>query len=171
MGIASDPKGRGIQVTIKYGKGYEETWVSFAGLPREIFDDIVDYFGLDPSETEGLTLSELVVTATNLAHAKGTLASTFGATVIPPGQEYKPAKTAPASDVWEQVGQAGQAVQAAQAAAEPVSEKDRLLKEIEAEATVDGLKRLYATSAQAFQDHPELLAAWKARGKALKGAA
>lgn len=165
MSIGSDPKGRGIQVTIKYGKGYEETWVSFAGLPDEIREDIVQYFDLDPSSIEGLSLSEVVVTATNLAHAKGTLASTFGATVIPPGQEYKPAATSkPQGDVWESVGQAAQA-QASPA--EP--EKNPMLAVIEAETTVDGLKRLYAENPQAFQD-AEVLAAWKARGKALKGA-
>jgi hypothetical protein len=171
VSIASDPKGRGIQVTIKYGKGYEETWVSFAGLPDEIRADIVQYFDLDWDSIEGLSLSAVVVTATNLAHAKGALASTFGATVIPKGEEYKPAAASkPQGDVWESVGQAAQAQQSS-APAEP--ERNPLFAVIEAENTVDGLKRLYAESAAAFQgpEGPELLAAWKARGKALKQAA
>lgn len=170
MSIASEPKARGLQVTIKYGKGYEETWVSFAGLPDEIREDIVNYFDLDWDSINGLSLSEVVVTATNLAHAKGTLASTLGATVIPRGEEYKPATTQvnPQGDVWENVGQAAQA-QAATPAAEP--EKHPLFAVIESETTIDGLKRLYAESAQAFTEQPELLAAWKARGKALKAAA
>jgi hypothetical protein len=166
VSISSEPKGRGIQVTIKYGKGYEETWVSFAGLPDEIRADIVQYFDLDWDSIEGLSLSAVVVTATNLAHAKGALASTFGATVIPSNEPpWKPETAKPQGDVWESVGQAAQQAPPA----EP--EKHPLFAVIEAETTIDGLKRLYAESAQAFTDQPDLLAAWKARGKALKAAA
>ncbi|MFC4089373.1 hypothetical protein [Micromonospora sp. GCM10011541] len=161
----SDPKGRGIQVTIKYGKGYEETWVSFAGLPDEIRQDIVEYFDLDPDSIAGLSLSAVVVTATNLAHAKGTLASTFGATVIPNDTPpWKPEQSKPQGDVWAAAGQPAQASPPAQ------PEKDPMFAVIEAETTIAGLQRLYAENAEAFQN-PELLAAWKAKGKSLKGAA
>ncbi|MFD6636786.1 hypothetical protein ACFWDN_13325 [Micromonospora chalcea] len=160
MSIASEPKGRGLQVTIKYGKGYEETWVSFAGLREEIREDIIDYFGLDRDSVSGLTLSELVVSATNLAHAKGNVASSLGGTVIPPAQQSKPA---PASDVWDEIGQAGQQ---SSAPAEP--EKDPVLTLIEKAESVDELKRIWAENQERVVG--PILDAWKARGKELKAA-
>ncbi|MEU7570347.1 hypothetical protein [Micromonospora sp. NPDC049240] len=159
MSINSEPRARGLQVTIKYGKGYEDTWVSFAGLRQEVFDDIVDYFGLDRDSVTGLTLSELVVSAANMAHAKGNVAGTLGGTVIPPAQQSKPA---PASDVWDEIGQAGQS----SSPAEP--EEDPVLTLIKAAQSVDELKRIWAENQERVVG--DALVAWKARGKELKAA-
>lgn len=168
MSIVSEPRARGLQVTIKYGKGYEETWVSFAGLPDEIREDIIGYFGLDRDSVTGLTLSELVVSATNLAHAKGNVAATLGGTVIAPAQPA--AKSAPASDVWDSINAAGQARAKAESAAPAEPEKDPLLTVIEQAGSVDELKRIWAENQATFAEKPEILDAWKARGKALKAA-
>ncbi|WP_018728536.1 hypothetical protein [Salinispora pacifica] len=168
MSTVSGTKGRGLQVTIKYGKGHEETWVSFAGSREEIHEDIVEYFDLDPDSLAGLSLSDVVVSATNLAHAKGNLAGALGATVIPPGREYTPAaQSRPQGDVWNAVGQAVQA--GATESAEPTEPKRPMLALIEAEKTENGLKRLYAEHPTEFRD-AGLLEAWKARGRALRAA-
>lgn len=151
--------GRTVSVTIKYGKGYEETWVNFRGvLITHVREDIIDYFGLDRASVSNLTLSELVVNVTNLAHGKGNLASMLGATVIGTVQAEA---TAAADSVW---GDASAQQQTAAPAANP------MLAQILATTTPDELRLLWAENQSAFAD-AEVMAAWKTRGKALQQAA
>ncbi|OKI45125.1 hypothetical protein [Micromonospora sp. CB01531] len=163
MSIASEPKARGVQVTIKYGRDYDDPWVTFAGMPHEIREDIVEYFDIDRDSVAGVSLSAVVATARNLATAKGTLASTFGATVIRPAQQAK----APSGDVWAEAGRAAQAVQGAKPA-EP--EVNPLFALIEGTTSVADLQRLWAENQSAFEDKA-VMDAWKAKGKQLQGAA
>jgi hypothetical protein len=152
--------GRGITVTVKYGKGYEESWVVFRGPSiTQVREDIIDYFGMDRASVAELTLSDVVVNATNLAHGKGNVAAALGATVIKSGPT--PAATEnPASSAWAQAAQ-----QEAEAPAE-----NPMLARIAATTNVDELKRLWAENQAAFAE-ADVMAAWKARGKALKAAA
>lgn len=160
MGITSDPKGRGITVTIKYGKGYEESWVVFHGLAAEIREDIVDYFGLPRENVVNLTLSDLVVNATGVAHGVGNIAATLGGTVIA-SVEREPAPATPAgSDAWERA--------ASQPAPEPPA-VNPLLALIEQAPDVRSLERLWLENQDAFAD-PAIMTAWKGRGRALSQA-
>ncbi|MDH6462037.1 hypothetical protein M2302_002212 [Micromonospora sp. A200] len=161
MSIASEPKGRGITVTIKYGKGYEETWAVFNGLPAEVRHDLMEYFGLDEDEVAGLTLSEVVVNATNLAHGKGNVAGILGGTVIPSPQQARANATRTTGDVW---------AEAAASTAPPAEpEENPVLKLIEGATDVPTLQRIWAENQAAFADSA-VMDAWKARGKALQSA-
>src|SRR5674476_1564248 len=71
-----------MSVTIKYGKGYEETWVVFHGNVWQIRTDLIASFGINVDYASGLTLHELVVAATHVAHGTGNVAAILGGTPI-----------------------------------------------------------------------------------------
>ncbi len=159
----SDPwegGGRAITVTIKYGKGYDDSWVVFRGDAESIREDVIGYFGMDRASVAELTLSELIVNATQYAHGKTAVASTLNGAVI----GHKPSEAQDAqgksSDPWAAAEQ--------QASAQP--QENPMLARIAACTTGDELRRLWAGDQAAFAD-AEVMAAWKARGKALQGAA
>jgi hypothetical protein len=156
---------RELTVTIKYGKGYEETWAVFKGNPDEVREDIISYFGLMRDSVTELTLSELVVEVTSLAHGKGNIARFLGGTIIPPseaGPDPAPASSSSNEDPWAAAG-ATTSAPAAQPAEDPNA---YILGEIEKQSDVAGLKRLWAENQNFFAD-PAVMAAWKAKGKAL----
>ena len=139
----TDPAG--IGVTIKTGKGYDDSWYTFRGNVAQIRKDIIEFFGMDSASVSGLTLNDIAVNATQIAQGKRAAASALGATVISsttetaqPKQEEKP-----------------------QPEANPIFEM------IENATSVEDLKRLWAENQNTFAD-PTIMAAWKARGRALQ---
>lgn len=140
-----------ITVTIKYGKGYDDSWAVFRGTAETIQQDIVTYFGLDGKSVSDLTPSELVVEATRTAQAATMIVKGLDARIIP-----QPASTAPAP--------------ASPPAKSSAESPGGLLEQIEQCASAEALKQLWATNQGAFKD-PAVMDAWKARGRALKGAA
>ncbi|MFF4510576.1 hypothetical protein [Streptomyces mirabilis] len=158
-----------LSVTIKYGKSYDDTWAVFKGTTSEIRADILDFFGMDPATQVGLSLSSIVTNATQVAHGKGLIATALGATVIE--ETAEPAKP-PTDDPWA----AASATQSgpwpgSASVAEPKKEDPNayILGEIEKQTTVDGLKKLWAANQSFFSD-AAVMAAWKAKGKALSAA-
>ncbi|MGW2419747.1 hypothetical protein ACWC0C_10925 [Streptomyces sp. NPDC001709] len=153
--VTSYPDGT-IGVTIKYGKGYEDTWAVFRGSVRQVRQLICDYFGFECKDVTSLSLSDLVVNATNLAHGKGNIASILDARIIPDGAPEQ----LPANDPW-----------AAATAAKPEPKADNpsvwILGEIEKQTTIADLQKLWAANQAMFAD-PAVMAAYKARGRALK---
>ncbi len=153
--MASYPDGS-IGVTIKYGKGYEDTWAVFRGSVRQVRELLCDYFGFECKDETGLSLSDLVVNATNLAHGKGNVASILDARII----SETPAQAAPANDPW-----------AAVSTSKPQETTDNksawILGEIEQAPSLEALKKLWAAN-QAMFDDPAVMSAYKARGRALK---
>jgi hypothetical protein len=144
-----------IGVTIKYGKGYEDTWAVFRGSVRQVRDLICDYFGFECKDETSLSLSALVVNATNLAHGKGNIASILDARII-----SETPNDAPANDPW--------AAASASEPEQPTANKSAwILGEIERAPSLDELKKLWAAN-QAMFDDPAVMAAYKARGRALK---
>ncbi|MEV3858495.1 hypothetical protein AB0J38_29795 [Streptomyces sp. NPDC050095] len=145
----------GITITIKYGKGHEDTWAVFRGTPETVRAWITEHFGFKPAMVEDLTLSELVLEATNIAHGKGNLAAYLGATVIPAPQ----ADQSQANDPWSQ----------AEAAPAPPQDSGSTwaLSEIKKQASIGDLQKFWAGNQSFFAD-PEVMAAYKARGRELQ---
>ncbi|MEU8133221.1 hypothetical protein [Streptodolium elevatio] len=157
-------------VTIKYGKGHDDSWVVFRGTLSEIRANIMEYFGMDPESQRGLSLDSIVINATNIAHSKGLLGSQLGATVTHEQPAPAPAAT-PSEDPW--VAATANQAPAPQppAASEPKAEDpDAYVIGLIAQATtVEGLKRIWAEN-QALFNTP-LLARYKEKGKELQAAA
>ncbi|ONI83988.1 hypothetical protein ALI22I_34030 [Saccharothrix sp. ALI-22-I] len=167
-----------MTVTIKYGKGYEETWAVFNGLPDEVRADLIRYFGLDEYAASGLTLNELVINATKVAHGGPIPMPTQAAQAAPDEAQVmqllkdelgaRPIQEpAPKGDPWADAGSS--------AGSPPwdISEKpavNPMLAQIEACKSVPELQRLWAENQAAFQDGA-LMDAYKAKGRALKAAA
>lgn len=156
---------RSTTVTIKYGKNYDDTWAVFKGAPIEVRQDIVDYYGLAPERE--WTLNDVVLAATQAAHGLGAIVNGFGGatrsedgtvqTAVVPIAE----SSSGSSDVWDQ---------ASSTPAEPAAPAvNPLLAQIAGVANVADLKRMWAENQAEFAD-PEIMAAWKARGKALQTA-
>lgn len=160
--------GRGVRVTIKYGKSYEDTWVAFSGTPREVQEDIIAFFGLDGVDVP--TLDALVLKATQIAHGQSTAVRELGGVVLGSDSSQQASTDQPAAnsdDPWA----AAQGVQDQLAGDQQQADPNAALySAIEAAADVDGLKRLWADNQPAFTDQA-LMDAWKAKGKALQGAA
>ncbi|WDS51748.1 hypothetical protein SEA_TRIUMPH_34 [Streptomyces phage Triumph] len=156
-------------VTIKYGKGYDDTWAVFKGTATEIRANILEFFGMDPATQQGLSLSSIVVNATNLAHGKGLIATALGATVVEETTTEEPAK--PTTDPWAAASaqQTPSAWSGGASATESKAEEPNayILGEIAKQTTVDGLKKLWAANQSFFSD-ASVMAAWKAKGKSLQ---
>lgn len=158
---------RGVTITIKYGKGYEETWAVFRGRPDEVRDDILTFFGIDRESVAEQTLSDVVVTATSIAHGKGNVARYLGGNVISSG---------PAQQSSGSTGSAAWAEAEQEQGSRPTEdvqlpERHWILGAIEGASSLEELKSLYVENKADFDSVAELLPAWKAKGKALKEAA
>ncbi|ATI18816.1 hypothetical protein SEA_DIANE_32 [Streptomyces phage Diane] len=153
-------------VTIKYGKGYDDTWAVFKGTASEIRANILDFFGMDPETQVGLSLSSVVVNATNIAHSKGLIATALGATVVEE-KTNEPAK--PTEDPWAAASAAQSSGPWPESASVPEKKEDPnayILGEIEKQTTREGLKKLWAANQSFFADSA-VMDAWKAKGKSL----
>jgi hypothetical protein len=157
--VTNETRANGISVTIKYGKGYEQTWVTFQGSGEQVRADVLSYFGMDRLKLANLTLSELVVNATGIAHGVGNVAAGLGAMVVPDAQSgvESPAVSASATDPWTEA--ANRATEAAPA--------NPLLAEIATAATIDALKAIWARNQSAFSDSA-VMEAWRAKGRSLQ---
>lgn len=154
----SDTRAAGIGVTIKYGKEYDKTWATFQGDAIAVYDQLLTYFGL---ENEGLTLNELVINCTEMAHGTTRAVTAFKGTVV------KGHKSTP--------DEAQQPSGEEQATPETTTEDPYaiLTQQIKAEnISVDTLRRLYADNTEMFtadtDEAKALKALWKARGKELQ---
>ena len=121
----------------------------FTGSVESIGIDIVSYFGLDPEAVKDLTLNELVVMVTSIAHGGGNAAA---AGAIPVSQQR--------AGSW---GAAAAAASSAPPAEHPV------VAQINACKDVDALKKIWAENQAAFANK-DVEAAYKAKGKALTSA-
>jgi hypothetical protein len=157
-----------ISVTIKYDKGHDATWAVFKGSLSEVREGVVDFFGFDRASVAELTLNQLAINATQVAHGGGNAAASLGAVALASKTAAPPAQSAPAApeDPWAAAGQPASPGSAAPA--QP--EANPMLARIEGCATTDDLKKLWATNQAAFADSA-VMDAWKAKGRALKVAA
>ncbi|MEU7400100.1 hypothetical protein [Streptomyces sp. NPDC044948] len=154
---------RSITVTIKYGKSYEDTWAVFKGSAGEVRQDILEYFGIESDSVTGLTLSDIVTNATQIAHGKGLIATQLGATVV--AQEPAEAPAKPQGDPWASVGTSQPVTVADQAPAQQDA-NSWILGEIAKQTNRADLKKLWANNQSFFSD-PSVMDAYKAKGKSL----
>lgn len=157
-------------VTIKNGKGYEESWFVCSDenpTSGSIRSQLIEHFGLKPEDCEGLTTHDIAVNCTKLAQSIAYVAKALGGTVIKPSAK-KPdeaQQSGPTADDVFSAAERGEAVPE-EAAVDPV------LALIQGAATVADLKAVYASAQLAGTPITgDALDAWKARGKALKAAA
>lgn len=150
-----------VKVTIKYGKGYEESWAVFEGSIDQLRLDIAGYFGMDENYVGALTLHEVVSQATAVAHGTSNVMTTLGGTVV---NQEKPQAGPTGASAWDRVdGEAGgeQHVESSHA---------WLVDALGKAESLDALKKLWAENQSAFSD-ATVTDAYKARGKELKAAA
>ena len=148
-------------VTVKYGKGYEETWAVFEAesIPA-VRSSLLDYFGVEASTVTELTLHEVVLNCTALAHGSGNAAAMLGAVAIAAPQT---ASKDVRGKVWsdDPDPDPGPAPRANEA----------VYQAIEAAASVSELQRVvYKAHQEAINADPDLVEAYKAKGTALKAA-
>lgn len=168
---ATAPTAESMSVTIKYGKGYEETWVVFHGNIWQIRADLIAYFGVDVNYGSGLTLNELVVAATNVAHGTGNVAAILGGTPISVTESLTGEPTGKAA--WDAVEHkdgklpyGGSTSDADVQGADPSAE---LIQQLQTAASVEALKKLWVDNQASFSDK-DVKAAYSIRGKSLKAA-
>ncbi|GGN40085.1 hypothetical protein FHR83_007123 [Actinoplanes campanulatus] len=162
MSIDDEAPGGGISVTIKYGKGFESTWSGFKGSLQQVRENVAEFFGLDHDMVQGMTLAEVVLNATSVAHGLGNVSASMGGHVISTSPSSPATSPAPAGDVWAQAGAASKPAES--------SVSTWLKGEIDKIKDVTALKRLYAENKAAFEADTALTDHWKAQGAALKAA-
>jgi hypothetical protein len=155
----------GLTLTIKYGKGFEESWIVIRGEDaNDLKERVIDYFGFDGAALESMTANELATLATAKAHGMANAARTLSAVSIPSSvtvETAQPAAQAAEADPWADDEPAGQS--------EPADPNKPALDAIEAAASVDDLKAVYADFQASWND--VLLAAYKTKGRSLPKAA
>ena len=163
-----------MTVTIKYGKGYDESWAVFRGNVWQIRADLIAYFGIDIDYASGLTLHELVIAATHVAHGTGNVAAVLGATPISVTESLTGEPTGKAA--WDKVEgkdtalpYGGSPTGDADDAAAEVAANAALIGQLQSAASVDDLKKLWVDNQAAFSDK-DVKAAYSKQGKALKAA-
>lgn len=155
-----------VTVTIKYGKGYEETWAVFRGTVQEVREMVIDYFGITPDAITELSTHELVINVTNLAHGTGNVAAMLGGTVIAAPVTAAPAITG--GNPWEGLEENHTDSNAMDPILPPQEKPNAWLYPMIADSTtVDELRRLYATHSTILESDADVKAAWSARGKEL----
>lgn len=163
-----------LKVTIKYGKGYEDTWAVFTDYqPEALRDSIINFFGIRPAAVEGFTLHDVVVVATNIAQGIGAVQEFLGGTHVPaddPGvqvsQEPAPA-AAPGEDPWAKAEEQAPQTPPARPTPPVREEKDPLIEQIEAATTKKELQRLWAANQAKFKASEQVQAAFQARMSAI----
>lgn len=163
--------GRGISITVKYGKGYEETWARFFGTATEVRTDLCSYFGLTEEQGDQFSLNELVIKCTEIAHGVGLVGTVLGGQIQPNGNGpsgdhgppwNEPSPSTGGGDPWAGVGN--------NQSSEPADPLQVHYDAVKRATTTDELKLYWADNQAAFADE-QLMAAYKAKGKALSQAA
>lgn len=138
-----------VTVTVKNGKSHDDTWAVFKGTIHNVKGDLAEYYGLEVDDDQ--TLHEVALMAMACAQGSTTIARELGGKVIPMDERRAKQDDPP----WQE------------SEAEATEDYSDLIAELEAAASVDDLKRLWATNKDAFSD-ADVKAAYSKRGKALK---
>lgn len=162
----------GITVTIKYGKDHGVPWAVFKGASTDVVRaDILSYFGISPENVRELTLSEIVVNASQLAQGVGNAAAILGAVAIPPDTRGPGATSAPSSsgNPWAGLDDSEEFDKRKKETDKYLSTEHphrSVLDAMAAAQDIPALQRVWATNQAAFVND-EVTAAYKQRGKEL----
>lgn len=167
-------------VTYKTGEKYKESLINFSGDRQAVRADQIAYFGLDPEECESMTdfevrqaadaIAQAVVAVTNKLAGKiapKVAPSTESASVATPGIPAAVHEAMKNGDPWEQAGE----TTAAKVEAPAPSPLEVMLDTVNAQVEVKQLQLVWAQNKALFNENPELMAAYKAKGKSLQAAA
>lgn len=154
-------RAEGVSITIKTGKGYDDTWLGFTGSVEQVRDLIGETFGLG-DEQAGLTLYEVVANATQIAHGVTRAVTALKGTVIPSapsgGDEAQATAGQPAEDAPAEEEQDPYVQMTAMIQAENI--------------TVATLRQLYADNDALFtadtDEAKALKKVWQQRGRDLQ---
>lgn len=150
--MSSNPNEPGrISVTLK-GEGRDATWIVFHGSPGEVRAQVMEVFDL-PDESSKQSLADLINEATSLYRATGNVSNRLGGRTLGGG-----------ASAWDRTSN-GNGGSTPQPEVDP--NKVRVEAAIDAAATRDELKELYARNEAVFSAHADLLVAYKAKGKSL----
>jgi hypothetical protein len=149
----------GITVTIKYGKAYDDTWAVFKGqTANQVRDDILSYFGFDYTE---MSLHELVLNMTQVAHGGSTVTRVLDAVAVP---EVTNVHVANVGNPW--AGLSDDPTEESPAQQEEEKPFAYIYELFEKAQSPTELQRIWAQHQAAFSDE-NVIAAYKARGKEL----
>lgn len=174
---------RGVSVTLKGGRDFDAPWIVFSGTVDSIREDIISAFGFNAKDDDGnevsnapdLDLHDLAVEAARAFTAQYGAAQTLGGKPVGRGRSGGNRRSTSSSSQGSESGSAwDQAAAEQQPAAEAAPEEPQgpdLPALIEGCASVADLKNLWADHTDALQGDADLLAKWKARGRALRDAA
>lgn len=141
-----------LSVTLKYGKGYEESWLVLrAESASDLKKQLEEATGVSG---EGITLVDQVHNATQHVHSLGRMGTILGATVIPEAESAGAPATPP------------QAAAQAPAAAAPAP-GPTLLEKIAQAGSASDLSDLFLKNQAAFTGDKTLMDALEARSKAI----
>lgn len=146
-----------ISVTLKQD-GKDGTWIVFHGSAAEIRSQVIEAFDMEGQDDA--PLYDLVNEATRMFKAAGNVTSRLGGRVVSNKSNSESASSE--GSAWDRAGNGAEA---------PAPEVDpdvvRLTAAIEDAADVAALKELFARNKAVFDANPDLVVAWKAKGKSL----
>jgi hypothetical protein len=150
-----------VSVTMKHNGKYEDPWIVFHGSVEKVKDDMIRAFGLGEGDVPfaDRSLSDVLYEANKQSVAEYNAATALNGTVIKTKRGKGHALPDP--------GKTDEATVTDPKADEP--EVNPLLAKIEAVPDVGALQKLWAENQAAFTE-PDIMAAYKARGKALSAA-
>ena len=148
-----------VTVTIKSGKGYDDSWEVFKGSAEECKASMVDYYGLDLEATKDMTTHEVRLLAEECAQGSRSIASALGGKVTSERTQAYLDDNAKVDDTAD--------AKKAKAKSDEPDAKALALADINAAATKDDMMRVWVNHQDAINSDTDLLEAFKARGRKL----
>ncbi|MBB5833398.1 hypothetical protein [Kribbella italica] len=173
-------------VTYKTGEKYKESLINFSGEREAVRADQIAYFGLKPSECDGRTDFEIRLMCDAVAQAVTTVQNKLGAVLATKSEETAAnaaASTQPRDQIPAAVHEAmkdGDPWKAAEGASSPAKAEaadptpnpvDVMIDTVNSQTSVKALQLVWAENKVLFDANPEIMAAYKAKGKSLQAAA
>lgn len=139
-----------LSVTIKSGKGYDDSWTVVRGVPSEVKEALVEWYAIDEGTADKLVGQQVMTLATKISHGEQVVSTVLGGVPVEVSTKVSEKAEEP----------------------EPAPEEPQgphpLVAEIEAAGSLEDLKRVYVKNKSSFTEQ-ELKDAYNAKSKELKG--
>ena len=157
------------KITIKFGGGFDDPWDGPLGTPEQLKNYLITEYNLDPEESAGLTLSELVIKATLAVQKVYNAAKTLGGSPVSTGRGRRGGggNAAKRDDVWSKDKKSDPPFEAPHSD-EPEHPHAALIAQIENAQTKADVGRIWKANQEAYSD-ADVMAAHQA-AKARVGA-